>query len=94
MTTLRLTGQITEDGQLEVNLPAGLPVGEVEVVIELPVPAWTDEEIHEFARPEPMTGAEIVAAGLTGGWKDEDILDGAAWVEAQRRKHKEQRGWS
>ncbi len=29
-----------------------------------------------YAKPEPMTGAEIVAAGLTGGWRDLGIEDG------------------
>lgn len=32
----------------------------------------------------PMTGAEIVAAGLTGGWADLGIADGAEWVQEQR----------
>ncbi|MBI1258313.1 MAG: hypothetical protein GC204_12645 [Chloroflexi bacterium] len=94
MTTLRLTGHITESGQLEVDLPAGLPAGEVEIAIELPAQEWTDEEIRQIMRPDPMTGAEIIAAGLTGGWKDEGIVDGALWVEDQRRKRKELRGWS
>ncbi|CAG1771055.1 hypothetical protein BAC2_01445 [uncultured bacterium] len=45
---------------------------------------FTDEEIAEMLRPEPMTGAEIVAAGLTGGWADLGIADGAEWVQEQR----------
>ncbi|MCQ3930640.1 MAG: hypothetical protein DPW16_09275 [Chloroflexi bacterium] len=53
----------------------------------------TDEEIAEMLRPEPMTGAEIVAAGLTGGWADMGIADGAEWVQEQRRKRREKRGW-
>jgi hypothetical protein len=44
-------------------------------------------------RPKPMTGAEIVDAGLTGGWRDLDIRDGIAWVEDVRRKRKERRSW-
>ena len=94
MATLRLTGHITEAGQLEVDLPSGLPAGEVEISIELPAHDWTDEEIRQVMRPEPMTGQEIIAAGLTGGWKDEGIVDGALWVEDQRRKRKELRRWS
>lgn len=50
---------------------------------------WTIEEIYQLMQPEPMTGAEIVASGLTGGWKDDNITDGAAWVREQRRKRKE-----
>jgi hypothetical protein len=45
---------------------------------------WTDEEIAEMMKIEPMTGAEIVAAGLTGGWADLDITDGAAWINEQK----------
>ena len=54
---------------------------------------WTDEEIAEMMKIEPMTGAEIVAAGLTGGWADMGITDGAAWINEQKRKRKEKRRW-
>ena len=54
---------------------------------------WSDDELAELLTPEPMTGAEIVAAGLTGGWADQGIPDGAAWVEAQRRKRRERHQW-
>lgn len=53
----------------------------------------TDEEIADMLRPEPMTGTEIVAAGLTGGWADMGITDGAEWVQEQRRKRWEQHVW-
>jgi beta-lactamase class D len=49
----------------------------------------TDEEIAEMLKVEPMTGTEIVAAGLTGGWADMGITDGAEWVNEQKRKRKE-----
>jgi len=49
---------------------------------------WTDEELDALLTIEPMTGAEIVAAGLTGGWKDLDIPDGARWVNEQRQKRR------
>lgn len=52
----------------------------------------TNEEIAEMLRPEPMTGAEIVAAELTGGWADLGITDGAKWVQEQHRKRREKRG--
>ena len=54
---------------------------------------WTDEEIAAMMTAHPMTGAEIVAAGLTGGWADMGITDGAEWVNEQKRKRKETRGW-
>jgi hypothetical protein len=38
MTTIELQGRINEEGKLEVDLPEGLPVGDVEVTIELPTP--------------------------------------------------------
>lgn len=54
---------------------------------------WSEEELAEMLTVEPLTGSEIVAAGLTGGWRDLDVADGAAWVEAQRRKRRERRQW-
>ncbi len=93
MGTIRLTGDITENGQLQVELPLGLPSGRVEISIEIPTETWTDEELHQLMHPEPMTGSEIVAAQLTGGWSDAGIIDGAAWVQEQRRKRKDQREW-
>jgi hypothetical protein len=54
---------------------------------------WTDEEIAEMMKVQPMTGAEIVAAGLTGGWRDLNISDGADWVNEQKRRRKEKRRW-
>ncbi len=56
-------------------------------------PAWTDEEIAEMMKIEPMTGAEIVAAGLTGTWADLGITDGAEWVNEQRREGQEKNQW-
>ena len=54
---------------------------------------WTDDEIAALLTIEPLTGREIVEAGLTGGWRDMDIGDGAAWVDELRRKRKERRQW-
>lgn len=65
----RIKGQI-KDGRLEVELPDNVTDGEV--TLKLPVlidesilppgeGPWTDEEIAELLRPEPKTGAEIVA---------------------------------
>jgi hypothetical protein len=53
----------------------------------------TEAEIAELLRSEPMTGAEIIAAGLTGTWADLDIEDGAAWVNEQKRKRLERNKW-
>lgn len=88
MSTLRLRGRITEEGRLEVDLPPGTPAGEARVTIEVP-PAerWSPQEIAEALRIEPLTGAEILAAGLAGGW--EGIEDGAEWVARRRRERRE-----
>ncbi|MBI5666706.1 MAG: hypothetical protein HZC41_01750 [Chloroflexi bacterium] len=101
MVSIRLKGIITETGELGVQLPEGLPPGEVQVTIEVrpqeEVPweerPWTDEEIRELTKVAPKTGAEIVAAGHIGGWEDDGITDSVAWVEEQRRKRAEQRKW-
>lgn len=71
MTTLELPGRITENGDLTVHLPPGLPTGDVTVRIDLPETAgtweqqpWTDEELKELVElmtPDPQNGAEIAA---------------------------------
>lgn len=38
---------------------------------------------------EPMTGSEIVKAGLLGGWEHLGIQDANEWVDEQRRKRRE-----
>ncbi len=106
MDTIKLKGFITDNGELKVDLPPDLPSGEVEVTIqpvEQPVAEqeelpweerpWTEEEIREMLKPNPKTGAEIVALGHTGGWEHYGIKDSVEWIEEQRRKRREQRGW-
>ena len=102
MVTIQLKGRITNEGKLEVELPEGMPPSEVQVTIEIAADetelpgelrTWTDEEIQEMLRPHPKTGAEIVAAGHTGGWEHYGITDGGEWVTEQRRKRREKRGW-
>jgi hypothetical protein len=100
---IQLTGHITASGELKIDdLPPGLSPGQVQVTIEVPAQAeeipwedrpWTDEEIRAMMTPTPKTGAEIVAAGHTGGWEDYGITDSVEWVEEQRRKRREQVGW-
>ena len=95
-----------KDGKLEVDLPDSVTDGEVEIKIpvvrgEKQMPEvttedetpWTDEEIAEMVRPEPMTGAEIVAAGYMGGWEHKGIADGVEFIEELRRKRREKREW-
>lgn len=102
MAVIILHGRITETGELEFKLPEGLPPGQVEIVIT-PAPAvsapaedeppLTDAEIADLLRPAPLSGAEIVARGLTGGWVHKGITDSQAWVDAQRRQRRERRRW-
>src|SRR5688572_20372640 len=68
MTTLELRGRINEHGELEIELPAGLPHGEVIVRIDVPGEItnwehqpWTDEEIRELMSPKRNTIEELVA---------------------------------
>jgi hypothetical protein len=94
MNIIELTGRINQEGKLEVDLPEGLPPGEVRVRIErTEIEPLTEEEVERLMRTEPLTGAEIVAGGLTGGWRDLGIEDGQTWVEEQRRKRKARRAW-
>lgn len=94
MTTIQLNGRITEEGALEIKLPEGLPAGEARITIEIsPGEVWTQEELERAVRIEPMSGSEMVQAGLTGGWDALGITDSVEWVEEQRRKRRDQRAW-
>jgi hypothetical protein len=101
MLTFHLSGRITESGKLDVDLPQGLPAGEVQITLEMPaedeIPwelrPWTSEELTELSKPNPLTGAEIVAwLKEEGGWED-DGSSAETWVEAVRRQEQEKRGW-
>jgi hypothetical protein len=92
MAIIELQGRITEEGRLEVELPVGLPAGEARITIETsPTAGWSAQELAEALKIEPLTGAEMIAAGLTGGWKADGIPDGAEWVERQRHGRHERR---
>ena len=89
---IQLSGRITDSGKLELDLPSGLPPGEARITIEVPADSdWTSEELDRALQVTPLTGAEIVEAGLLGGWSDAGISDSTAWVEEQRRRRRERR---
>ena len=105
MTLIQLTGKINDQGQLELELPEGLPSGEVHVTLEIEpdnndIPwedlPWTDEELEALLKVEPKTGAEIateIQSGMLGdGWSHIKV-SGAEWVEEQRRKWQENSKW-
>jgi hypothetical protein len=94
MPTIHLNGRITETGELDLELPAGLPPGEARITIEIPAePSWSAAELDRALEVVPLTGAEIVRGGFTGGWADRGISDGEEWVrEGRQRRREERRG--
>jgi hypothetical protein len=53
-------------------------------------------DLYEIAAnlgKHPMTGREIIAAGLTGGWEDVGITDSVKWLKAQRAKFEDKGPW-
>lgn len=54
---------------------------------------WTDEELGRLIDPKPMTGAEAIAAGLTGTWKHEGIEDSVEWLNQQRETRRKKNLW-
>jgi hypothetical protein len=91
-----------KDGQVQIDLPENVTDGEIEVRVPVEtepntspqeVLTLTDEELDALMKPNPKTGAEIIALGHTGGWKDKGITDSVEWVLEQRRKRREKRGW-
>ena len=97
MLTIRLTGHVTETGELIFDAPKDLPPGEVQIVIEVPQaesePDFTEEEIKELLQFKARSGAEVVADGLIGGWEHLGITDPVEYVEEIRRKEQERRKW-
>ncbi len=94
MMTIQVSGRITERGELEIRLPEGLPPGEARITIEIPQPEdWKPEDLASALKIEPLTGAEIVKAGLLGGWEGQGIGDSEIWLQEQRRRRREQRSW-
>lgn len=101
MVLIQLTGKINDLGKLEVELPLGLPVGEVNVTLEVPTMVddtkpWTDEELAALLKTEPKTGTEIalaIQAGLIGDGWSHMTLSGEEWVEQQRNKDRERNKW-
>ena len=100
MTTIELNGRINQAGKLEVDLPDGLPEGDVKVTIEVPAGAeadgeipwdqrsWTEQEIQEALTFHPaQSAAEIIAAldDTSGWWEQQGITDSVAWLEELRR---------
>jgi hypothetical protein len=56
-------------------------------------PEYTDSEVAELMQVEPLSGAEIVARGLTGMWADLEIDDSLSWLEGQREKQRRNYTW-
>lgn len=55
---------------------------------------WTEEELAELLKPKkPMTGKEIVEAGLIGGWENMGIEDSVEWVKQQRAARRRKINW-
>ncbi len=97
MAIIYLKGRITEDRQLQVELPDDAPIGEVDIALkptqeDLPweLQPWTEKEWEELTRFKPATGAEIadMLEATDGWWEDMGITDSVAWVEEQRRKRR------
>lgn len=88
---VRLNGQITEDGHLVLELPDGLPAGEVKVTLEIAPEAddmLTDAEIDALLSVKPAKTREERIARLreieSSSWTEVD--DPVAWVEKVKRK--------
>ena len=97
MVTLELHGRITEAGSLEIELPSGLPAGEVMLRIDVPEndwehQPWTEDEPRELMIPDPQSGAEIAAwleanPPTNPNWGDiTDDADVADYVHHMRRE--------
>jgi hypothetical protein len=90
MPTIEIDGRITDQGTLELELPAGPPPGSVHITIVTSTDrGWTAQELADALKIEPWSGRQIVESGLLGGWADEGIASGEERVDQQRRLRQE-----
>lgn len=82
-TTVRMEGEITEDGHLLVDLPPELPRGRVVVTLE---PLLDDdlELTDEDLRGAGLTAEEIASSPEIGAWRASEARNGAEYVEEVR----------
>lgn len=83
-TSLRVDGEITEDGHLLVDLPPELPHGRVVVTLE----PWTEDDLdlkEEDLKGAGLTAEEIAASPEIGAWAEDEMPSGAEYVEKLRR---------
>jgi hypothetical protein len=83
--SLRVEGEITEDGQLLVDLPPELPRGRVVVTLE-PLSEENLELTEEDLKGAGLTAEEIASSPEIGAWAgDDEGQSGAEYVERLRR---------
>lgn len=92
MTTVYLIAEITESGELKVNLPAGLPPGRVELAIEYTDQSWVHEELAKSMQADLMMGAEFAESHRVVNRQERSTTDDGAQLQEQRRKRNKQ-GW-
>jgi len=79
MATIILKGEITEDGQLKVELPPGLTPGPREIEIR----DYTGKAVASAGG----TLGDVLASGLVGGWEHRtDITDSVEFARELRRR--------
>lgn len=85
MKTLRVEGEITEDGNLLVDLPPELPGGRVLLTLELVAEEGlelTDEDLQGLG----LTAEQIARSPEIGAWADGgEVESGADFVDRLRR---------
>lgn len=97
MFTVQVNGRVTSDSQLEFELPADIPPGEVRITIEAVAPdvdaseQFTDEEIAELSVIQPGTMGDIIHDGLLGIWENKGIEDSVEFVDNLRKQILERR---
>jgi hypothetical protein len=88
MVAIHVTGRITEDRQLIIQLPDDAPIGAVDVVIQpqpQAEPVLTDDEIAAWEAKREAIREKMRAAGLLGeAHMPPDDLVAPSWHEVKR----------
>ena len=84
MPTIELIGRITEAGLLDVQLPAGLPAGQVQIRIE--IPELISEVAPVQAEPHGEMASPAVGPPSTARPSKNEGNGSTEWLHSQRRQ--------
>lgn len=82
-----MTLSLTELLEHARSLP---PSDRLTIIEELAASLRTTSDLMQV---EPLPPKQVIETGLVGTWADQDISDGAEWVNERKQERRERRKW-